>query len=344
MKRSSLIGIVVAVALGITLFASVYVVDEREQVLVLQFGQVVAKRQEPGLAFKLPFIQNVVRYEDRILSLDTNPLEITPLDNRRLVVDAFARWRITDPEAFRRAVGSERAARTRLDSILRAAMRQELGSVTSNTLLSADRAQLMTKIRDIARASSSDLGVEIVDVRIKRADLPTQNLEATFGRMQAERQRMAADERARGKEAAQIIRAQADRTAVETVSAAHKKAEIIRGEADAKRNAIYAAAYGLDPEFFAFYRSLAAYERALKGKNSSLVITPDSDFFEYLKTDRPHGLPETAPQASVTETPAPPRAAEATDATPAEEPATAPAEGTPAPAPAEEAPAPAVQE
>jgi membrane protease subunit HflC len=280
MRRTSLL-IGAAIAVIVVGVSSVYVVDERQQALVLQFGQVVHTRNTPGIGFKLPFIQNVVKYDDRILSLETTPLEVTPLDDRRLVVDAFARWRITNPVQFRQAVGSEDAANVRLERILNAALRQELGSVTSNTLLSADRSALMARIRDVARTQARGLGVEIVDVRIKRADLPAQNLEATFGRMQAERQREAADERARGQEAAQVIRAQADRTAVETVSEARKKSEIVRGEADALRNRIFAEAFGRDPEFFAFYRSLTAYERALLGKNSSLVISPDSAFFDY---------------------------------------------------------------
>ena len=179
--------IVVALIAFVT-YSSLFVVDERQKALVLQFGQVADVKEEPGLAFKLPFIQQVVRYDDRILSLDTMPLEVTPLDDRRLVVDAFARYRI-----------------------LNAALREVLGSVTSNAVLSTDRIELMTRITESAKIESKGLGVEIVDVRIKRADLPTQNLAATFRRMQAERERMAADERARGQEAAQIVRAEADR-------------------------------------------------------------------------------------------------------------------------------------
>lgn len=306
MRRSILLG--GAAALAFLAANALYVVDEREQVLVLQFGQVVATRSEPGLGVKLPFIQNVLSLEDRILAIETSPLEVTPLDDRRLVVDAFARWRITNPVQFRQAVGSVDAANVRLERVLNAALRQELGSVTSNAILSSDRSALMTRIRDVARAQSVALGVEIVDVRIKRADLPAQNLAATFGRMQAERQREAADERARGQEAAQGIRAQADRTAVETVSEARKRSEIIRGEADAERTRIYAEAYGRDPEFFSFVRSLAAYERALKGTNSSLVMSPDSAFFDYLRTDRPAPVapvPDVVPDAAA---PVPPTA------------------------------------
>ncbi len=287
MKKSALILPVLAVAIA-ALLSSIYIVDEREKALVLQFGEVVKVKEDPGLGFKIPLIQEVVKYDDRILPLDTKPLEVTPADDRRLVVDAFARWRITDPVRFRRAVGvgGVAKARPRLERILNAEVRQVLGEVDSGAVLSADRATLMNKIRDQARARAADLGVVIVDVRIKRADLPKQNLAATFERMRAEREREAADEIARGNEAAQRVRAQADRTVVETVSAAEKQAEIIRGEADAKRNAVFAEAFGRDPEFFAFYRSLTAYENSLKGNNSTLVISPDSEFFEYLKDTR----------------------------------------------------------
>lgn len=286
MRRSVLLLPIAVIGLFL-ISASVFIVDEREKGLVLQFGRVVAVKEEPGLFFKFPFIQEVVKYEDRILSLDTQPLEVTPLDDRRLVVDAFARWRIADVETFRRAVGTggERTAESRLERILNAATREVLGSVTSNSVLSADRVELMNQIGTSARKEAESLGVEVVDVRIKRADLPTQNLEATFARMRAEREREAADEIARGNEAAQKVKAQADRTVVELTSEAQKQAEIIRGESDARRNAIFADAFGRDPEFFAFYRSLTAYEKALKGSNSTLVIGPDSEFFDYLKTD-----------------------------------------------------------
>jgi len=278
----------VIVVLLYVVSASVFVVDERQKALVLQFGQVKAVQETPGLAFKLPFIQDVVKYEDRILSLDTQPLEVTPLDDRRLVVDAFARWRISDVIRFRQAVGlgAEQTAENRLERILNAATREVLGSVTSNTVLSADRVALMNQILASARKEAESLGVEVVDVRIKRADLPRQNLDATFARMRAEREREAADEIARGEEAAQKVRAQADRTVVELTSEAQKQADIIRGEADARRNAVFAEAFGADQEFFAFYRSLRAYETALKGENSTLVISPDSEFFNYLKSEK----------------------------------------------------------
>ncbi len=276
---------IVVALIAFVAYSSLFVVDERQKALVLQFGQVADVKEEPGLAFKLPFIQQVVRYDDRILSLDTMPLEVTPLDDRRLVVDAFARYRIINVVQFRQAVGTGGivTAESRLERILNAALREVLGSVTSNAVLSTDRIELMTRITESAKIESKGLGVEIVDVRIKRADLPTQNLAATFRRMQAERERMAADERARGQEAAQIVRAEADRKAVETVSEAKKEAEIIRGTADALTTKIFADAFGRDPEFYAFTRSLIAYEQSMTGSNTTMVISPNSEFFDYIK-------------------------------------------------------------
>lgn len=289
MKALPIIAVGGFVAL-IVLVSSVFIVDEREEVIVTQFGQVRSVQTDPGLAFKVPFVQDVNRYDARIQSLDTAPLEVTPLDDRRLVVESFARWLISDVEQFRLAVGSsgDAALRTgaqRLERIVTTQTREVLGSVTSNDILSVDRVALMARIRDAAFIQAQGLGIDVVDVRIKSAELPEQNLAATFGRMQAERQREAEDERARGREAATRVRSQAERTAVEIVSSAVRDAEIVRGEADAERNRVYAEAFGRDPEFFAFYRSLTAYERSLQGDNSTLVISPDSQFFEYLQND-----------------------------------------------------------
>lgn len=267
-----------------TALSSVFIVDQREKVLVLQFGEIKQVIEEPGLNFKVPFIQDVLRYDDRILSLTTDPAEFTLGDSKRLVVDAFARWRIVDLPKFRRAVGSGgiESARANLGKIVNPEIRDVLGEVSLETVLSQDRVGLMNKIRDNARLKAASLGIDVIDVRLTRTDLPKQNLEATFNRMQAERQREATDEVARGNEAAQKIKAEADRSAVEVTSAASRDAEIVRGQADAKRIAIYAAAYGKDPEFFAFTRSLTSYERALQGSNSSMVISPNSAFFDYL--------------------------------------------------------------
>ena len=289
------IGLVVLI--GFLLLNSIFRVDEREKAMVLQFGQVRAVKENPGLAFKIPFIQNVVYYDSRIQGLDTNPLEVTPLDDRRLIVDAFARWRISDVQQFRRAVGAGgmSAATQRLEAILNANVREQLGAVPSEAVLSADRVGLMNRIRDQSIEEARALGVNIIDVRLKRADLPEQNLEATFNRMKAEREREAADERARGNEAAQRLRAQADRTAIEIVSEAQRDAQIVRGESDAERNRILAEAYGADPEFFAFMRSMDAYRGALTADNATLMVEPQSAFFDYLHS--PHARERRAPGA-----------------------------------------------
>ncbi|WP_284163639.1 protease modulator HflC [Frigidibacter sp. SD6-1] len=290
MNRTTLLLPLAAVLLA-TVLSSVFIVDERQKALVLQFGQIKAIHEEPGLYFKVPLIQEVVRYDDRILGRDIEPLEVTPSDDRRLVVDAFARYRIVDVTRFRQATGAggESFAENRIDTILRAQIREVLGGVDSSAILSENRAALALQIRDAARTEAAALGVEIVDVRLRRTDLPEQNLEATFARMRAERQREAADQVARGNEAAQRLRAAADRAVIETVSDARRQAEIIRGEADAKRTAIFADAYGADPEFFDFYRSLAAYRASLLGDNSTLVIAPDSEFFDYLRSSTAGG-------------------------------------------------------
>jgi membrane protease subunit HflC len=285
----------------VAILSSVFIVDEREKALVLQFGQVKSAKETPGFYFKIPFIQEVKTYDGRILGLPTSaPLEVTPLDDRRLVVDAFARWRIANLVRFREATGDGgiALAQGRLENILGAKIREVLGSVPSGAVLSEDRTGLMNRIRDLAKAEAESLGVDVIDVRLTRTDLPEQNLAATFARMRAEREREAADEIARGGEAAQRVRASADRTVVELTSEARKNAEVIRGEADAERNRIYADAFGRDPEFFAFTRSMQAYENAMKGDgSSSIVMQPDSEFFEYMRSERAPAADAAAPAA-----------------------------------------------
>lgn len=298
-KTAFLIPVAVLAVVG--LLSSMYIVDEREKALVLQFGQIKKVVEEPGLGFKVPVIQEVVRYDGRILSLDTDTIEVTPSDDRRLVVDAFTRYRIADVVQFRQAVGigGTRVAEDRLSSVLNAQIREVLGAdqVTSDTILSPQRRELALRIRDQARASAAGLGLEIVDVRLKQTNLPDQNLAATFARMRAEREREAADEIARGNEAAQRVRAAADRTVVETVSNAEREADITRGVADAERNRIYAEAYGSNPDFFAFYRSLAAMERSLNKDNSTLVFSPESGFLgQMFGSIRADGLGQIAEQ------------------------------------------------
>ena len=285
MRAMYIIPALVIVAAGA--LSSIFTVDEREKVLVLQFGEIKQSIDKPGLYFKVPFIQDILRYDDRILGLTTSPQEFPLADNRRLVVDAFARWRIVDLEKFRRAVGSGGvdAASANLGAIVNPEVRDVLGEVTVEMVLSDARVGLMNKIRDNAREKAATLGIDVIDVRLTRTDLPQQNLQATFARMKAEREREATDEIARGNEAAQTLRAEAERTAVEITSAANKDAEIVRGQADAKRIGIYADAYGKDPEFFAFTRSLTAYQTALKGDTTSIVLSPESDFFRYFGSE-----------------------------------------------------------
>jgi modulator of FtsH protease HflC len=282
----SLIFLAGVVVLIVVALSSMFIVDEREKALVLQFGQVKQIKETPGLGFRIPFIQDVVKYDDRILGLPTSPIEVTMADDRRLVVDAFARWRILDLVKFRQAAGPRgvEQAKLLLERNVSTAMQEVMGSVPSTDVLSEGRVGLMNRIRDLAQARSATLGIAVVDVRLTRTDQPEQNLEATFARMRAERERESADEIARGNEAAQRVRATSDRTVVELTSDARRQAAVIRGEADAARNGIYAKAFGVDPEFFAFTRSLTAYERALKGANSSIVMQPDSAFFEYLRS------------------------------------------------------------
>jgi membrane protease subunit HflC len=286
--NKGMFGLVALVGVVFVLLSSVFIVDEREKALVLQFGQIKSVKEDPGLAFKIPFIQEVVKYDDRIRPLDTQETEVTPSDDRRLVVDAFARYRIADVVRFRQAVGTGglATAENRLEAILNPVIREVLGSdgVTSNTILSAERSLLAARITARVRSQALPLGLEVVDVRLKQTNLPPQNLDATFSRMRAEREREAADEIARGKEAAQRVRAQADRTVVELTSEATKNADIVRGEADARRNAIFAQAYGADEEFFEFRRSLDAYEKSITGNNATLVINPNDPFFDYLKS------------------------------------------------------------
>jgi membrane protease subunit HflC len=287
-KSGFLIPIVVIVLAAV--FSSIFVVDEREKALVLRFGQIKQVRVDPGIGFKVPLLDEIVRFEDRILSLETEVIEVTPADDRRLEIDAFVLYRIDDIVQYRQAIGAggERQAALDLAGILESQIRAVLGSqgVTSNTILSPERSALMDQIRARADARSDALGLSVVDVRLRQTNLPEQNFAATLQRMIAERDREATDERARGREAAQRVTALADRTYEEILSEARRDARIIEGEADAERNRIFAQAYGKDQEFFEFYRSLTAYEEALKGNNSTMVMSPDSEFFNYLRSDQ----------------------------------------------------------
>ncbi len=289
MRKTSYLIPVVVIAL-VAILSSIFVVDEREKALVVRFGQIEQIRTDPGIGFKIPLLDEVIRFEDRILSLETPLIEVTPADDRRLEIDAFVLYRIDDILQYRQAIGTggEGRATAELSGILESQIRAVLGSqgVTSNTILSPERSALMDQIRVRSDSRANALGLEVVDVRLRQTNLPEQNFDATLQRMIAEREREATDERARGREAAQRVTALADRTYEEILSEATRDARIIEGEADAERNKIFAEAYGKDQEFFEFYRSLAAYEEALKGNNSTMVMSPDSEFFNYLRSDQ----------------------------------------------------------
>jgi modulator of FtsH protease HflC len=263
-------------------FSFLYTVSQTQQALVLQFGQPRALVTAPGLHAKLPW-QSVVYFDKRVLNLDLPEQEVIAQDRKRLVVDAFARWRITDSLRFYQALTDENVARLRLQPILGSTVRGVLGSQTFAAVLSGQRAALMRAIRDGVNAQTRNFGISIVDVRIRRADLPAANSDAIYRRMQQERVREANEFRAQGEQISQEIRSKADRDVTVIRAEATKTSEITRGEGDSERNAIFADAFSRDPEFFAFYRSMRAYEAALKGNNTTVVLSPNSEFFRYFE-------------------------------------------------------------
>ncbi len=277
---------IIVIAIIVVVVQSVFIVDQREKAIVSRFGTIVKTVEEPGLNFRLPFIDEVTYYDNRLLLLDSDEFEVTFNDNRRLIVDAFSRYRIKDVVKYHLAIrGVAGSAQGNLAGIVEKSLRAVLGQVDTSAVLSADRTRLMADIMSATVADAEDIGVEMVDVRIVRADLPDANLQATFDRMSAERKQEAADERARGNEAARRITAAAEREAVQTVSDARRQAEIIKGQADAEANGIFAQAYGQNPEFFDFYRSLQAYEKSLQGSNTSFMMSPESDYYRYLESE-----------------------------------------------------------
>ena len=269
------------VLIGVVIFQSLFIVQEISQAIVLQFGDPKKIVTKAGLNFKLPFIQNVVYLDKRILNLDNDPEEVIAADQKRLIVDAFARFKIVDPLKFYISVGNERVARSRLSTIINSRIRGVLGTQELATLLSTDRARQMQIIQSQVNDEAKNFGINIVDVRIKRADLPPANSEAIYKRMQTEREREAKEFRAQGAEIAQKIRSTADKDVTVILAQANKKSEIMKGEGDGQRNKIFADAFGRDPQFFAFYRAMQAYEKALIGGETSLVLSPDSDFFKF---------------------------------------------------------------
>ncbi len=277
----------IIIVIAATLYFSVFVVKEINQAIVLQFGDPKRILLNPGLNFKIPFIQNVVFLDKRILNLDAPPEEVIASDQKRLIVDAFARFQIVDPLKFYISVGNERVARSRLSTIINSRIRSVLGTQRLQTLLSEDRTKQMSLIQDGVNNEAEKFGIKIVDVRIKRADLPPANSEAIYRRMQTEREREAKEFRAKGAEMAITITSTADKEVTVILADAEKKSEIMKGEGDGQRNKIFANAFGQDPEFFAFYRAMQAYEKALIGGETSLILSPDSEFFKFFGNIKP---------------------------------------------------------
>ena len=271
----------IIIVLGAVAFFSIFIVKEINQAIVLQFGDPKRIISTPGINFKIPFIQNVVFLDKRILNLDAPPEEVIASDQKRLIVDAFARFQIVDPLKFYISVGNERVARSRLSTIINSRIRSVLGKQRLQILLSADRTNQMALIQDGVNNEAGKFGIKIVDVRIKRADLPPANSEAIYRRMQTEREREAKEFRARGAEMAITITSTADKEVTVILAEAEKKSQIMKGEGDGQRNKIFADAFGRDPEFFSFYRAMQAYEKALIGGETSLILSPDSEFFKF---------------------------------------------------------------
>ncbi len=260
---------------------AVYIVDQTEQAIVLQFGEPVREIKEPGLKIKIPFIQNVVFYDKRLLNLDPPGQEIVLNDKKRLDVDSFTRYQIVDPLKFYQTVRTETIARSRLEEIVNSSVRNVLGRVTLPELLSEKRSEIMAEMSTLVKDDAAQIGVNVAEVRIRRADLPVEVLQAINDRMKAERERDAREARAEGRQAAQQIRSTADKESTIIIAEAEKQAQIIRGQGDKEATEIWNKAAGADPQFYAFYRSLEAYRNSLGKDNNSFILSPESEFFKY---------------------------------------------------------------
>lgn len=276
----AVLGIIVLIG-GVIAFSALFTVHQTQQALVLQFGEPKSVVKDPGLHFKLPFVQNVIFLDKRMLSHEGAGEEVIASDRKRLVVTSFLRYRIDDPLRFYQTVGNENVARQRLNALLTSSLRQVIGTVPFQSVLTGERAELMAQIAERVNVEAKDLGITIADVRIKRADLPEANNQAIYARMKTEREREAREFRAQGAEISQRIRSRADREKVVLVAEAQKQSQILRGEGDGKAVRISAEAFGTDVEFFTFYRSMQAYRESLGGEGTTMVLSPDSDFFRY---------------------------------------------------------------
>src|SRR6195952_2331578 len=292
---SGIVAILVLLVIVIVGYSSVFTVTQTEQVLVVRLGEPIRVVTEPGLNFKAPFIDTVISIDKRILDLENPSQEVIASDQKRLVVDAFARYRIKNALRFYQSIGSIQAANIQLTTLLNASLRRVLGEVNFITVVRDEREALMARIREQLDKEADGYGIQVVDVRIRRADLPEQNSQAVYQRMQTERQREAAEFRAQGGQKAQEIRSKADREAPVIIAEANSTAEQTRGAGDAERNRLFAEAYGKDPDFFAFYRSMTAYENGLKSSDTRFLLKPDSEFFRFFAN--PAGKPaEAKPQ------------------------------------------------
>ena len=282
-RRLLVVLAVVLVVAGFALTNALFIVDQTEQALVLQFGEPRRVIRTPGLWAKRPFLEDVKRYDNRLLDFEPPPEEVIVSDQKRLVVDTYTRYRITDSLLFYQTVNTEAAVRARLSAMVNGSLRRVLGNVTLSALLSHERPAIMGQIRDEVAEQGKSFGIQVVDVRIRRADLPEENSQAIFARMVSERQQQAAQYRGEGAEAAQTVRANADRERTIIVAEAQRSAQRVRGDGDAESIRIYADAFGQDKEFFAFYRSMQAYRDALNGRSTSFVLTPGSGFFRFFE-------------------------------------------------------------
>jgi membrane protease subunit HflC len=289
------VAVVAAVAVIILILASsLFTVQQTQQALVLQLGELKRVIKEPGLKLKIPLIQNVIYMDNRVLDLDPPAEEVIASDQKRLVVDAVARYRITDPLKFFQTVGNENGLQARLSRVVNGSLRNVIGNYTLLDVLSERRAAIMSEIRDQVNGEAANFGIAVIDVRLRRADLPQANSDAIFQRMRSERDREAKQARAEGAEIAQRIRARAERERTVITAEAQKTSQIVRGEGDGTSIKIYADAFGRDPQFFAFYRSMEAYRKALGGDNTTMVLAPDSEFFRYFNLSEP---PDQRPAA-----------------------------------------------
>ena len=279
--KASRISIIILGLLGLIAYLSIFTVFEIKNAIVLQFGDPKRVIMEPGLNFKIPFVQNVVFIDNRILDIDAPPAEVIASDQKRLIVDAYVKFKIIDVLDFYKTLGNENVARSRISAIVNSRIRSVLGERPLAAVLSEDRANLMKEITALVETEVNAFGISIVDVRIKRADLPEANSEAIFRRMQTEREREAKEFRAQGAEIAQRIRSTADKDVTIIKSQAEKKANIIRGEGDGEANRVFAEAFNTDPEFFAFFRAMQAYSEGLQNSDTTMILSPDSEFFKY---------------------------------------------------------------